>query len=69
MTWALMMAERRHRTFLLTHETIAALNDAAQVAGLAPSRVIEHLVGELAKFGAHRIRWTQSPDSDTESRA
>lgn len=57
MTWALLMSSPRHRTFLLSSATIDALNEAANVAGVAPSTIITHLVAELQKFGVHRIQW------------
>jgi len=45
------------RTFQLDPRAVDELGRVAQLSGLAPSRVVEALLLELAKFGPERIDW------------
>lgn len=46
------------KTFRLKPSTVAELEQVGKAAGLPPSAVVEVLLSELTKHGAHRIDWT-----------
>lgn len=46
------------KTFRLPPDTVTQLEQAARVAGVPPSTVVEVLVGLLVKHGPERVNWT-----------